>query len=254
MARQSESRTLKSVQITLDIIDFLQEQENAGITDIASGIGRSKGTVHGHVATLMENEHVVKEGNAYRLSLRYLELGETVRERLPIYDVVREELDDLAEETGELAQFAMEEHGRAVYIYKTGGENALRTASSIGAREYMHCISLGKAMLAHMPRERVEEIVDEYGLKSYTESTITSRDELFDELAEIQEQGYAYDREEKIEGLRCVSAPITTNEGPIGAISISGPVGRFKGEFYEEELPDIVTRSANVIEINAQFS
>lgn len=254
MAQKSDSRTLKSVQITLDIIDYLQREEQAGITDIASALGRSKGTVHGHVATLMENEYVVKEGDAYRLSLRYLELGETVKERLPIYDVVKEELDDLAEETGELAQFAMEEHGRAVYIYKTGGENALRTASSVGTREYMHCISLGKAMLAHMPRERVEEIVDVYGLKSYTEATITSRDDLFDELAEIREQGYAYDREEKITGLRCVAAPITTNEGPIGAISVSGPVGRFNREFYEEELPDVVTRSANVIEINAQFS
>ena len=254
MASQTGSRTLKSVQITLDIIDFLQERDSAGITEISSALGRSKGTVHGHITTLTENEYVVKRGDTYRLSLRYLELGETVKERLPIYDVVREELDDLAAETGELAQFAMEEHGRAVYLYKTGGENAVRTASSVGTREYMHRISLGKAMLAYMPRERVEEIVDEYGLEPSTDATITSREELFDELAEIRQRGYAYDREEKIEGLRCVATPITTDDGPVGAISVSGPAGRFEGEFYESELPKIVTRSANVIEINAQFS
>lgn len=254
MARNSKSRTVQSVQITLDIIDFLCDREHAGITEISSAIGRSKGTVHGHIATLQDNDYVVKEGDMYRLSLRYLDLGETVRERISIYDVVREELEDLAEETGELAQFAMEEHGRAVYLLKTGGENAVQTASSVGTREYMHCVSLGKAMLAHMPRERVEEIVDEHGLKSYTASTITSRDELFDELAEIREQGYAYDREEKISGLRCVATPLMTSEGPVGAISISGPAGRFEGGFYEEELPKLVTRSANVIEINAQFS
>lgn len=254
MTPRSESRTLQSVQITLDIIDFLQDRERAGITEISSALDRSKGTIHGHIATLRENEYVVKEGETYRLSLRYLELGETVRERIPIYEVVHEELKDLAEETGELAQFAMEEHGQAVYILKIGGENAVRTASSVGTREHMHCISLGKAMLAYMSRERVEEIINEHGLKSYTESTITSREELFDELAEIQEQGYAYDREEKIAGLRCVATPIMTNERPIGAISISGPAGRFDGKFYEEELPDMVTRSANVIEINSQFS
>ena len=254
MMNASGSRTLQSVQITLDIIDFLQNRERAGITEISSALDRSKGTVHGHLATLRENEYVVKEDGAYRLSLRYLGLGETVRERIPIYDAVYEELEDLAAETGELAQFAVEEHGRVTYICKVGGENAVRTASAVGSQEYMHCVSLGKAMLAHMPEKQVEEIVDAHSLEPYTESTITSPDELFDELAEIEEQGYAYDREEKISGLRCVATPIMTSDGPAGAISVSGPAGRFEGKFYEDELPETVTRSANVIEINAQFS
>ncbi|WP_225308233.1 IclR family transcriptional regulator C-terminal domain-containing protein [Haloarcula sp. CBA1131] len=83
---------------------------------------------------------------------------------------------------------------------------------------------------------------------------MTTREALFDELEEIRERGYAFDREEKIQGLRCVAAPVTTKNEIIGAISISGPASRFEGEVYEEELPSMVTRSANVIEINSQFS
>ena len=254
MPQQTESRTVEAVQTSLDIIDLLKEREGAGVTEIAEELDLSKGTVHGHIATLAENEYIVKNDNTYRLSLRHLELGETVKDRLEIYDVVSEELDDLAEECGELAQFAVEEHGKAVYIYKASGSNAVQTASSVGRREYMHCISLGKAMMANMSQERVESIIDRHGLGKYTENTIVSREELFDELETVAERGYAFDREEKIMGLRCVAAPVMTNGEVVGAVSISGPASRFEGERYEEDLPSMITRSANVIEINSQFS
>lgn len=255
MAKSSQPRTIQAVGITLEIVDYLHENDSARITEIADELNRSKGTIHCHLATLLEKEHVVKDDETYRLSLRYLELGEGVKERLGTYEVVTDELADLAEQSNELVQFATEEHGRAVYLYKTGGELAVQTASSVGKREYLHCISLGKAILAHYPRDRVEEIVDEHGLPECTPQTITSRDELFEELETIRERGYAFDDEEKIEGLRCVAAPVTAGEDDvIGAVSVSGPSSRMTGDRYREELPNMVTRSANVIEINAQFS
>lgn len=249
-----QPRTVDAVQTSLDIIEYLKDVESAGVTDIAEYVDRSKGTVHSHMTTLVQNEYVVNDDGVYRLSLQYLDLAETVTEQLQIYDAATEELDDLAQDCNELVQFAVEEHGRAVYIYKTGGKDAVQTASSIGNREYMHGIALGKSMLAYMDESRVAEIVDRHGLPEFTDATITSRKELFEELETIRDRGFAFDRQERIEGLRCIAAPITVNDEVMGAISISGPASRFRGETYEEELPNLVTRSANVIEINAQFS
>ena len=254
MGRADQGRTVQAVQIALDIVDLLYERNGARVTEIAEELGRSKGTVHGHLTTLMENEYIIKEGDVYRLSLRYLELGESVKQRLGIYEVVTDELDDLAEDCGELCQFATEEHGRAVYLYKAEGEKAVQTASSVGKREYLHCISLGKAILAYLPRGRVDEIVDTHGLPEFTDQTITTRAELYEELETIRDRGYAFDNEEKIEGLRCVAAPVKDDDGVLGAVSVSGPSSRMKGERFREDLPDKVLRSANVIEINAKFS
>ncbi|PCR88822.1 IclR family transcriptional regulator [Natrinema ejinorense] len=255
MSETTKPRTIQAVGITLEIIDFLHENDSARITEIAAELGRSKGTIHCHLATLLENEYVVRNGEEYQLSLRYLHLGEGVKDRLGIYDVVADEVDELASECNELVQFAMEEHGRGVYLYKKGGDQAVQTASSVGKREYLHCISLGKAILAHYPRERVEKIVDRHGLPGYTDQTITTREELFENLETIRERGHAFDEEEKIEGLRCVAAPVMGTDGQVlGAISISGPSRRMTGDRYREELPNKVTRSANVIEINSKFS
>jgi DNA-binding IclR family transcriptional regulator len=236
------------------IVELLQERNGMGVTELASELDLSKATIHHHLTTLLEHELVVKDDTQYRLSLRHLDFGETVKSRLGYYDVVRQELDDIAEETGELAQFATEEHGRAVYLYKSRGDKAVQTASTIGKREYLHCISLGKAILAYLPEERVDEIVEEHGLRRFTAQTITSRDELYERLEQVRDRGYAIDDEEKIEGLRCVGAPVLSDTDVLGAVSISGPSSRMRGERFEKELPDVVQRSANVIEINAKFT
>lgn len=254
MGTKNELRTVQSVQLALEIIELLEERGQAGVTDLATALERSKGTIHSQLATLLENDYIVKENGQYRLSLKYLELGEAVKEQIAGYDVVREELEDLAEKSDELAQFATEEHGKAVYLHKATGENAVQTASSPGKREYMHCISLGKAMLAYMPEERVDEVLDRHGMEAYTDQTITSRDDLKVELEEIRERGYAFDEEELIQGIRCVAAPVKSDDEILGAISVSGPSTRMVGEWFREEVPDMVTRSANVIEINIKFA
>lgn len=255
MSQHGGSRKVQAVQTTCDIINELRETGGAGVTELADKLGISKGAVHSHLATLMDNEYVVKDGDTYMLSLRYLDLAETVKDRLGMYDVVVEELEELAVASDELAQFATEEHGRAVYLYKAEGKKAVQTASSVGKREYLHCLALGKAILAHLPRERVEQIVDEHGLPRQTANTITDRDELFEELATIRERGYAIDDEEKIKGLRCVAAPVKDiDEEVLGAVSISGPASRMQGEQFDTEIPEMVNRSTNVIEINAKFS
>ncbi|GAA0259527.1 IclR family transcriptional regulator [Haladaptatus pallidirubidus] len=255
MSKKTEPRTVQAVQTTLDIIEYLQETERAGVTEIANELGHSKGTVHSHLTTLKQNEYLVSKNGEYSLSLRYIDFGETVKDRLGIYSVITDELNDLAADSGELAQFATEEHGKAVYLYKVRGENAIESASTIGRREYLHCISLGKAILSQFPDERVHEVLDMHGMHAYTQKTITDRADLFEELGAIRERGYAIDDGEKIRGLKCVSAPVLgSGDDVLGAVSVSAPSRRMTGERFEEELPQMVQRSANVIEINSKFS
>jgi DNA-binding IclR family transcriptional regulator len=120
---------------------------------------------------------------------------------------------------------------------------------------HLHCTALGKAILAYLPEERVREIIDTHGLPERTDATITDEEELFDELEGIRDRGYARDMEERVAGLLCVAAPIRNLDGdPLGAISVSGPTSRMKGERFDEEVPEELTSTANVIELNLNYS
>lgn len=250
----NDKRTINAVHTASAILNALQRLNGAGTTELANELDMAKSAVYSHLATLEEEEYIVKDGTTYRLGFRYLDMAEHVKEQFGKYDVVRSELDSLAEETGEVAQFAVEEHARVVYLYKAIGEYGVQTSSSVGSRDYLHCTALGNAMLAHLPEERIDEIIERRGLPKKTDKTLTDRESLMAELERTRERGYAIDDEENILGLRCIAAPIITDGEVTGAVSVSGPSSRVEGERGETELSNVVIRAANVIEINSKFS
>jgi len=247
-------RTIRSVQIALDIVDEIQTSERIGVTELANELGYSKSTVHNHLQTLEERALIVREDDGYRLSLRILDMATHVREQIGNYDVIQNEADTLAQKTGEIAQFGIEEHGKVSYLYKATGDQAVETRSRVGKQQPMYSTSLGKTILAYLPQERRRELIQSMEFEAFTPNTITDADELEAELDRIRERQYGIDDEENIEGLRCVAAPVRNGDAVLGAISITGPSSRFTDERIQGELSDYVQRAVNVIELNTKFS
>lgn len=247
-------RTIRSVEIAFSIVEVLQERNEVGVTELSDETGHAKSTIHSHLRTLEEQEVIVREGDGYRLSLRILDMARHVREQIGNYDVIRDEVEKLAAETGEIAQFGVEEYDRVTYFHKATGDQSVETASRVGKHQPMHSTALGKTILAFRPPERAEETIADLDMPRQTPETITDPTELRAELETIREQGYGIDNEENIEGLRCVAAPVRTDEAVLGALSISGPSSRFTEDRLHGELADHVQRSANVIELNTKFS
>lgn len=247
---------IKGTEKTILIVETLKEMDGAGVTELATRLNLSKGTVHNYLSTLRQHNYVVKEGDTYNVGLSFFELGEYARNRIPIYHVAKPEVAKLAEETGELANLLCEEHGLGVYLYRAHGDNAVMLDTHTGKRRYLHNTALGKAILAHMPNERVEEILDQHGLPQATPNTITNREDLHEELAAIRKRGYAYCNQERVEGLQCVATPLMsrTDDRVLGAISLAGPTTRMNRNRIQEDLPERLLQAANVIEINVNYS
>ncbi|WP_137290793.1 IclR family transcriptional regulator [Natronorubrum halophilum] len=243
---------VQAVQRTLDIIDVLRKNGGARIIDIADAVGMSKGSVHCHLATLEQNGYAVKEDNEYKLGLKALDLAHHAKKRISIYDLTKTEVDTLAEETGELVLFTVEENGEGVCLYTAGGEEAVDTGVYRGYRNELYHTAVGKAMLAFMPPQKQTRIIEETDFEAITPNTITNEAELRSELEEIREEGIAYNHSETINGLVGVSTPICDQEGAVyGAISVIGPDKRMGGERLENEIPEHLERAVNIIEINS---
>lgn len=247
-------RTIQSVKIAFNIIDVLQAKGSVGVTELADELGHSKSTVHSHLRTLEERKIIVRDEDSYRLSLQILDIAMDVRDQTGSYDVIRDEVDELADETGEIVQFGIEEYGQVSYLYKSTGDHAVETASSVGTQQPMYSTSLGKTILTYLPPERTEEIVEATDFTALTPETITSPEELYDDLETIEECGYGIDDEENYSGLRCIAAPVRNGDTVLGAVSITGPSSRFTDERLHGELADYVKRTANVIELNTKFA
>lgn len=251
----SENVPVNATETTLEIAQALQDHESVGVTDLAAEVDLPRSTVFNHLKTLEQNEYVVNEGGSYRLGCRFLELGAKARSYHGVHEVARQEVNRLAKETGEISALLVEEHGLGVFLHRAEGEQAVHIDSYTGQRIYLHGAALGKAILASVPRGRVEAIIERRGLPALTENTITERDELFAELDEIDGRGVAFDDEERLDGLRSVAAPVRDSDGTVlGAISIAGPSSRVQRGRFEEEFPRKIEDAVNVIELNMTYS
>lgn len=246
---------VQSTVNTFAIVEALRELDGAGVSELAAYLDIPKSTVHNYLSTLEQEEYIVKEDGAYQVGIRFLELGAYARNRRNIFTIAEPEVERLAEETGELANLLIEEHGRGTYLQRVRGENAVQVEAHVGTRVPLHSTALGKAILAFLPRERVEEIIDRHGLEQTTPNTVSSRDELYDELDQIRNCGNAFDDEERLNGLRCVAAPILSNDDRVlGAVSVSGPSNRIREDRFRQDLPNKVLEVVNVIELNVTYS
>lgn len=253
MAQQG-TEPVGAMKTGFDVINALRELDGGGVTEMANYLDVPKSTVHSHLITLERLGYVQKEGATYRLGLRFLNLGGYVRDEMEFYNIGRPEIQELAEDTGDWANLMTEENGRGVYVAFARGERAVELDVYPGKRVYLHATALGKSILAHMSESEVRDVIDQHGLPSLTDETITDEEVLFDQLEGIRERGYAYDCQERLQGLRCVAAPVLVDDDVVGAVSVSGPTTRMNDDRFEDELPRLVTNAARIIGINLTYA
>lgn len=242
---------VQSVQRALDIVDIVRGTDGIRISEIVDRVDLTKGAVHCHLATLEANGYVVKDGNEYRLGLQFLDLAHDAQNQVEIYDVAKAEVDELAERSGEMALFTVEENGEGVCLHKVEGENSVRTEVHVGYRNELYHTAVGKAMLAFMVPEKRDRIIENTEFEAITPNTITGEQRLRRELEEIRETGIAYNREETIQGLVGVGTPVRDQEGTVyGAVSVIGPGRRMDSERLTGEIAEMIQRAVNIIEIN----
>ncbi|SFK64115.1 transcriptional regulator, IclR family [Halogranum rubrum] len=243
-----------ATKTSFGIVEHLRNHGTMGVSEVASALGVSKSTAHNHLQTLAELGYVIQTDEGYDLSLKFLDLGDHARRRHALYHAAISEMDDLVEAVGERGQVMVEENGRGVYIYQVKTEQGVQTDSHIGTTVDLHTTAVGKSYLAFCDDDTRERLL-ENSLSELTSNTISDRETLLEELETIRERGYAFNDEERITGMRAVGAPILSDDDTIlGAISVSGPTTRMKGEWYRREVPEMVMQAARIIGIRATYS
>jgi DNA-binding IclR family transcriptional regulator len=242
-------RRLKTTETSLAVVEALQKLDGARVTELADYLNTSKSTVHNHLSTLRKNGYVVLEGDEYNLGLQFANLGTYAQNRKSGYDTARELSEAVAESTGLESDFIVEENGRGVYLETEARSADQNLYPHVGDWMYLHSVAAGKAILAEYTDDQVEQIIDRWGLPKQTENTITDASELFAELETVREEGYAFNRGENNEGVRAVGTAVRDGDGTLlGAVSVSGPSYRMSGEWFEQNLPQLLVETVEEYE------
>lgn len=266
------SHRVKSDVTAFTIIEALNQTGEMGVTEIAQETGIVKSSVHKHLSTLLELGYVSKEGTRYSLSMRWLGAGRRVRERRPVFQAAKDEVESLARRTGEAVSLVVEEAGDAVYILQSSEREPALSPVEEGERIPAPISVGGKALLSYRPTEEVRAL-----LETLDTDDDTDTEKLLSELRTLRDQRLVVGRSnpqervfsagsfeghrhvvghgEPYRDLNSVAVPIRdANNYAVAAIEVSGAESSLYGRRLQEEIAGLLVETGKSVETNLLHS
>ncbi len=226
MAKDAQKNPIQVIERMTRLLEVLASHpEPLGLKQISQYTQLHPSTAH-RILSAMSADRLVDrvEPGSYRLGMRLLELGISVRElALPV-------MRELHAQTGETVNLSVRHDDEIVYVERTSsGRSAMRVVHVVGARAPLHVTAAGKLFLLEEGFARLRDYAKRTGLAPKTKNTLSGMPLLERDLERIQRQGWATDNEEAEIGVRCVAAGIRDDGGNlVAALSLSTPADRMK--------------------------
>lgn len=235
---ETSKNPIQVAEKLFQVIELLADNGPMGIMELSASLGFHKSTTHRLVTSLLHMGYIRQEEETlkYALSLRFLEIGSKILKQTNVATLIHPVLRKLSDRTGETVHLVKREAAEAVYIDKVESTvGSIRMVSRVGSRIPLYCSGVGKALLAEMDNEEIEQIWNASEIRKLTPKTIISFEKLMDRIEKVRQDGIAIDDEENEEGVRCIAVSLYDyHTVPVYALSISAPVHRMTDERIEE--------------------
>lgn len=230
---------LKTVDQSLKILSyFTKEKPHWGARELAKETGMNHATVYRILATFESNRFLVKdvETKKYSLGFRLWELGLLMYDNLNLAKLIRPILKQLMVDTGESIFLTGLDRNEALTLDAMEPDNKVRYSVSVGSRVPLYAGASYRSIMAFMPEEKIEEILNGE-LKAHTPHSITDPDVLRRKLVEIRENGWAISNGEYTKDVTAIAVPLfDQNEKVFASLTVAGPNYRFTENDIERNL------------------
>jgi IclR family KDG regulon transcriptional repressor len=218
------------VEDTISVLELLlQVQRPLSLAEITERSGFVKNKVFRILATLHAHRLVVRdEYGKYSLGLRFVEFGESVQNRNLIIQAASSVMNRLVEETQETIFLGVMDGMEALVIAVRESPRSVRLFGAVGRRAPLYTGGVPKILLAFLPEDEREAMLNQLDLEPVTPYTITDREELVSYLDQIRKRGYVVTADDLDVGAVSIAAPVRNYEGKVvAAMSVAGPLSRF---------------------------
>ena len=229
-------RTIQSVDRAAALLKAVAaSRDPLSVVELAAQCGLNRSTAWRLLATLDSQGLVERDPVTQRYSVGYAifqiaaagDHDALVRRAHPV-------LQGLANTTGETANLAVAKRFNLVYVDQVEPPQIM-SPNWLGRVIALHATSSGKAFLAWLPKEERDVLVPSK-LERFTDTTLTDRRQLEDELEAVRRDGYSVCVGELEETLYGASAAVLNErERPVAIVSVWGPQHRVPAE----RLPEI---------------
>ena len=229
---QSDHKVVKSAARALDILELLSKYP-AGLTAtrIGNHIATPLSSLHGLVSTLVQRGFVTRDENSllYHLGPKLAQIAATYFADNDIISLADSVMVEIRDQINETTSLSVLHDDAVVFTHKRPADSIVQVVNPVGTRLPAHATGSGKAMLAALEDDEIDHIYPNETLLKVTDKTIITKSALKQQLEEIRRLGYAFDKEESLDGVWAIASCIVNAQGhPVAALSIVGPWFRIK--------------------------
>lgn len=230
---KTDQNTIKSLDRAMAVLQRLSAMGSATLSEIATDLGQSPATVYRILITL-EGRGMVEfdtPAQVWAIGAGSYLIGASFLRRTSLVERARPILRSLMASTGETANLGIERNGEVLFVSQVETHSNIRAFFPPGSVSEMHASGIGKALLAFMPADRRNQVLQGRTLTAYTTHSLTEKSILEQDLETSRARGFAVDRDEKSLGMRCIAAPVYDANGEaVAGISVSGPTSRISDD------------------------
>ena len=242
--------TVQSLQQSLELLVAVAQADRAvGITDLSRQFGLAKGSISRLVATLVQQSFLTRDAQTakYRLGMKVWELGNGAVSRLDVRGLARPVMESLNAATRETVHLTvLTDSDEMVFLDKLDSTRAVRPNVELGVTLPAYCVANGKAMLAFLPKARVDRAL-RGKLRKFTGTTITRKSELLAHLDTVRRAGYAVNRGEYRPDVSGLAAPICDHTGlAVAALGVSVPSNRMTPDLIADLAPRVLASAREI--------
>jgi IclR family transcriptional regulator, KDG regulon repressor len=243
--------TIEILDISIDVIEaFLDSREShLGPSELARKLGINRTRAFRILKTLERRGYVelVDEGASYRLGLKFLIIGNKVQESIDIRSKARPILKELAIETGDAAYLLVLYGSQAICVDYYQGQYLLQATPPFDRPLPLHIGASPKILLAFLPEDEREKLLQNLVLDPFTDKTITDHEELRRKLDQIKEKGYEVDEGDFETGVYAIGAPVFDhNRKVVAGVTLTIPANRYSEERRSQTIEMVISAADQI--------
>ncbi|EKP95630.1 IclR family transcriptional regulator [Thermaerobacter subterraneus] len=225
--RAAPRSTIQSLGRALRLLQqFSPSHPEWSVGELAAAAGLPKGTVSKILATFQEHGYLIQDPvtRRYRLGPALLVAGRMAENGLDIARLALPLLRRVTEASGETSILMVQAGWRSICLAKVDSPHPVRMAAEVGRFASLHSGASNKPILAYLPEEAIDAYLRSPYFVRRGPRTITDREQLLANLAEIRRRGYSESDSEVEVDIQAFGAAVFDAYGWVtGAISIAGP-------------------------------
>lgn len=220
---------------------FSTKEPELSLADLHHKLGLSKSSLQRVLNSLVIQGLVEKDNTkkTYQLGLEVYFLGQLVERNSQLLSKAIRHMINLRDLLGEAIGLNIIYKEQRKCIGYVPGKYELATLTYIGQTSPLYAGSSAKLLMAFLPIEEQEKLLQKIEFKKMAENTILNKEELLKELQNVRNNGYAISRSERVKGAFSLCAPIKNRFGEvIAGVTLLIPTARVdenKMDYYIQQ-------------------